>query len=336
MPMDSTAPTAPCHPRYSSALPAPAAEAASTSGIARTDKRALVATKILGRPRANDLKGRVVKERYRLTVLIGHGGMSVVYLARCLATGEQVAVKILRAELVDRSPYKQRFLNEIEAVRRIRHPVIVRMYDVGELDDGRIFLVMELIRGPSLKRLLKARRLPLAELLPIASAVAEGLAAAHAHGVVHRDLKPANILVPRFPEANAAAKLVDFGIARIDGIQKITNSAEIVGTPRYISPEQALCHAIDHRADIYAFGVTLYEACTGRRLFEGGDPRNLLRQHVRLAPSPMNAVCSGLTIPRELDALVMACLEKTPQRRPQSMVEVVAALAGVAARGSAS
>jgi serine/threonine-protein kinase len=278
------------------------------------------------------LEGLVVDGRYRLSFLIGRGGMSVVYLARCLETGRHVAIKFLRPELVDRSPYRQRFVNEIEAIRRIRHPVIVRMFDIGELEDGRIYLVMEYVRGPSLKRVIENGHVPLEELLPIAMAVADGLGAAHAHGVIHRDLKPGNILIPRLADAAAPAKIVDFGIARIDGFPKITNTTEVVGTPLYISPEQALGHPVDLRADIYCFGVLLYEACTGQRMFDGRDPQLLLKKHVRVVPPRMAKRRPDLLIPKALDALVMRCLEKSPARRPQSMQEIAEALQAIASR----
>jgi serine/threonine-protein kinase len=288
--------------------------------------------------RRNRAKGRasyeglVVDGRYRLSFLLGRGGMSVVYLARCLETGRHVAIKFLRPELVDRTPYRQRFINEIEAVRRIRHPVVVRMYDIGELEDGRIYLVMEYVRGPSLKKIIERGHLPLEQLLPIASAVAEGLGAAHAHGVIHRDLKPGNVLIPRLAECGVPAKIVDFGIARIDGFPKITNTAEVVGTPLYLSPEQALGYPVDLRADIYCFGVMLYEACTGQRMFEGKDPQLLLKKHVRVVPPRMAERRPDLAIPRALDDLVMRCLEKSPGRRPQSMSEIGAALQAIAPR----
>jgi serine/threonine protein kinase len=276
--------------------------------------------------------GLVVGGRYRLTFLIGRGGMSVVYLARCLETGRHVAIKFLRPELVDRSPYRQRFINEIEAVRRIRHPVVVRMYDIGELEDGRIYLVMEYVRGPSLKRVLERGPLPASELLPIAIAVADGLGSAHDHGVIHRDLKPGNVLIPRLPDAAAAAKIVDFGIARIDGSPKITNTAEVVGTPLYISPEQALGRPVDLRADVYCLGVLLYEAITGERMFDGRDPQVLLKKHVRVVPPRPIERRPDLKIAKAIDALVMRCLEKAPARRPQTMREIADALRAIAAR----
>ena len=327
--MDSTAPTTPCeipHLRRSSEIPfvkVPAAQPGTTGKIEEIARR----NRAKGRA---SYEGFVVDDRYRLNFLIGRGGMSVVYLARCLETGRHVAIKFLRPELVDRSPYRQRFINEIEAIRRIRHPVIVRMYDIGELEDGRIYLVMEYVRGPSLKRILERGHLPLEQLLPIASAVADGLGAAHMHGVIHRDLKPGNVLIPRLAECGVPAKIVDFGIARIDGFPKITNTAEVVGTPLYLSPEQALGHTVDLRADIYCFGVMLYEACTGQRMFEGRDPQLLLRKHVRVVPARMKDRQPALVIPKALDALVMRCIEKSPGRRPQSMKEVADALQAIA------
>lgn len=281
-------------------------------------------------PNRCDLAGLIVGRRYRLMFLLGRGGTSVVWLARCLESGRHVAVKLLLPELAGRPISRRRLINEMEAVRRIDHPAVVRMHEVGELPDGRIFLAMEYVAGPSLRRVLRRRRPPIPMILPIASAAAEGLAAAHAHGIVHRDVKPANILIPRCPGQGAPAKLVDFGIARVDGLPRLTRSAEIVGTPLYIAPEQAVGGPIDHRADIYAIGVTLYEACTGGRPFGDRDPARLLRKHVRLAPVPMRRAHPELDIPPALDELVMACLEKEPWRRPQSMAEVAAALAGLA------
>lgn len=326
--MDSTGQTTPCEirrPRCDNTIPfvkVPAARPGVTGKIEEIARR----NRAKGRA---SYEGFVVDGRYRLSFLIGRGGMSVVYLARCLETGRHAAIKFLRPELVDRSPYRQRFVNEIEAIRRIRHPVIVQMFDIGELEDGRVYLVMEYVAGPSLKRIIERGNVPLAELLPIAIAVAEGLGAAHAHGVVHRDLKPGNVLIPRLPEVGAPAKVVDFGIARIDGFPKITNTAEVVGTPLYISPEQALGYPVDRRADIYCFGVLLYEACTGQRMFEGRDPQLLLRKHVRVVPPRMIDRRSDLAIPKALDALVMRCLEKVPDRRPQSMEEIASVLRAI-------
>ena len=329
--MDSTDPTTTCEirrPRRDDAVAhvsAPPARGGITGRIEQLTRRNRTRDR-------GTFEGLTVDGRYRLNFLIGRGGMSVVYLARCVETGRHVAIKFLRPELVDRSPYRQRFINEIAAVRRIRHPVIVRMFDLGELEDGRIYLVMEYVSGPSLKRVLERGHLPLQELLPIASAVAEGLGAAHAQGVIHRDLKPGNILIPRLPDRAAPAKIVDFGIARIDGFPKITNTAEVVGTPLYISPEQALGHPVDHRADVYCFGVLLYEACTGQRMFEGREAQLLLKQHVRVTPPRMAERRPDLGVPKAFDALVMRCLEKKPGRRPQSMEEVAAMLEAIASR----
>jgi eukaryotic-like serine/threonine-protein kinase len=335
--VDSTAPTPPCEIRRSRhdetipfvKVPVAKVEVPGKAGLPGKVKEIARRNRAKGR---GTLEGLVVDGRYRLSFLIGRGGMSVVYLARCLETGRHVAIKFLRPELVDRTPYRQRFMNEIEAIRRIQHPVVVRMFDIGELEDGRIYLVMEYVRGPALKKILERGHLPMEQLLPIASAVADGLEAAHAHGVIHRDLKPGNILVPRLPEAGAAAKIVDFGIARIDGFPKITNTAEVVGTPLYISPEQALGYPVDHRADIYCFGVVLYEACIGKRMFDSRDPQILLKKHVRVVPARMAERRPDLAIPRALDDLVIRCLEKSPGRRPQSMNEIGAALQAIASR----
>jgi len=269
------------------------------------------------------LRGRIVRNRFRISLPLGRGGMSTVYLARDVYDGNLFAVKVLRSDYILDEAFRARFLNEIKVVRRIDHPAVVRMYDVGELNDGRLFLVMEYVHGCTLRKLVKQGRLDPDVAIPILCTVADALRAAHERGVVHRDLKPGNVLIPKRPSPDAVARVLDFGIARIMGSPNITSTAEVIGTPLYIAPEQAIGDPVDHRTDIYSLGVMMYEIFTGQLPFFGKDPGALLRQHIRCKPRRMSAVNPHLGVPREVEQLVMRCLAKSREQRPQSMAEII-------------
>jgi serine/threonine-protein kinase len=269
------------------------------------------------------LRGRVVRNRFRINFPLGRGGMSTVYLARDVYDGSLYAVKVLRADYILDEAFRARFLNELKAVRRIQHPAVVRMFDVGELNDGRLFLVMEYVHGCTLRKLVKKGQLESELAIPILCTIADGLRAAHERGVVHRDLKPGNVLIPKRPSPEAVARVLDFGIARIIGSPNITSTAEVIGTPLYIAPEQAIGDPVDHRTDIYSLGVMMYEIFTGQLPFFGKDPGALLRQHVKVKPRRMSAVNPNLPVPREIESMVMRCLAKSPSKRPQSMTEII-------------
>jgi serine/threonine-protein kinase len=273
------------------------------------------------------LRGRIVRNRFRINFPLGRGGMSTVYLARDVYDGSLFAVKVLRADYILDEAFRARFLNELKAVRRIHHPAVVRMYDVGELNDGRLFLVMEYVHGCTLRKLVKKGQLEPDLAIPILCTIADGLRAAHQKGVVHRDLKPGNVLIPKRPSPDAVARVLDFGIARIMGSPNITSTAEVIGTPLYIAPEQAIGDPVDHRTDIYSLGVMMYEIFGGRLPFFGKDPGALLRQHIRVKPRRMSVINRNLAIPREIENMVMRCLEKSPARRPANMSEIIDVLA---------
>lgn len=279
------------------------------------------------RPSTGSLRGRIVRNRFRITVPLGRGGMAMVYLARDVYDGGLFAVKVIRADRRFDEVFRRRFVNEVLAVRRVCHPAVVRVHDVGELDDGRLFLVMDYVHGVTLRKLLRQGPLNLDVAIPILCTVADGLYAAHRRGVIHRDLKPANVLIPRRACPEAVARVVDFGIARIVGSPAITGSSSLVGTPLYIAPEQALGRDVDHRADIYALGVMMYQVLTGSLPFFGRDPASLIRQHIGTAPRPPSVVRPGLRLPLEIERLVMRCLAKLPARRPSTMREVIDVLA---------
>lgn len=266
---------------------------------------------------------------YRVNARLARGGMSSIYLARDTHDGTLYALKVLRFDLgFDRS-LRNRFLNESRAVQRIQHPAVVQIKDFGELDDGRVCLVMEYVDGSSLRALMKDGPVSIDKVVLLVGAVAEGLAAAHEQCVIHRDLKPENILLPRRSSERALAKIVDFGIARIIDAPRITTTHHVMGTPQYIAPEQAMGKPVDHRADIYALGVMTYEMLTGKLPFYDNDPDSLLRQHISTPPPPLGSQLPGAAIPDKLRVLVMRCLAKNPLNRPAYMEEILSVLPDV-------
>jgi serine/threonine-protein kinase len=259
--------------------------------------------------------------------------MGSVYLARDMQGGDNYAVKILRDDLVLEPGVRERFLNEARAAKRISHPAVAATYDVGEMSTGSIFIVMEFVNGPPLRRLLRNGAVSQGRVTLICAAIAEGLAEAHRQGVVHRDLKPENILLPRFPRPgggpDSVVKVVDFGIARMIDAPGITTTHHVMGTPQYISPEQAMGGPVDGRTDIYSLGVLMYEMLTGALPFHDTDPERLLRKHIKARPTPISELDGPISVDPRLERLVMSCLEKSPRHRPDGMEEVITALASL-------
>lgn len=279
--------------------------------------------------RPDPLQGRLVRGRYRIISRIARGGMASVYLARDARSGGLFAVKVLRGDLVLDSRVRERFLNESLATQMIDHPGIVQVVDVGEMDEGRLCLVMEYVDGESMRALLDRGPVATDRTIDLVVDMAEALAAAHATGVVHRDLKPENILLPRKPQGSLV-KIVDFGIARVLDAPRITTTRHVMGTPQYIAPEQARGEPVDWRADIYALGILLYEMLTGELPFAGQDPDTLLRQHISAPPPPLvTRLRAARAIPGSLERLVMTCLAKDCLGRPQSMDELAGRLSAV-------
>jgi len=188
---------------------------------------------------------------------------------------------------------------------------------------------MEYIHGSSLRRLIQQGPIKYTNAIPIAGSVCQGLAAAHENFVIHRDLKPENVLIPQKSASGAVAKLVDFGIARIIDMPSITTTQHVMGTPHYIAPEQALGKQIDHRVDIYSLGVLIYEMLTNSLPFSGNDPDMLLRQHINDPPPPLDTHSQPHKIPDKLEKLVMRCLSKSPEGRPNHMDEVISILSEI-------
>jgi CheY-like chemotaxis protein len=267
--------------------------------------------------------GHVIAGRYEIVEELGRGGMGRVYRARDREILEDVALKILNPEIADDEKAMERFRNELKTARRISHRNVCRLYDLSRAG-GTYFLSMEYLPGQDLKRLIKEKgHLPASMAAMIGGQVADGLAEAHRAGIVHRDLKPQNIIIDR----DGRATILDFGIARLAQATGLTRSATLVGTPHYMSPEQADGLHTDFRTDIYALGIILFEMLTGRLPFDADTASAVIRKHrTEPAPDPRDF---DPHIPDALGRIVLRCLQKAPQDRFQSAGEVLGALAAL-------
>jgi serine/threonine-protein kinase len=276
------------------------------------------------------LVGKKLRE-YLLLYCIGKGGMAKVYKARHTLLDEVRAIKILRSELADRDQFIARFHREAQILVRLRHPNLVMLHEFGTLGNDLLFIVMEFIKGESLRARLQHRGwLSVSEAVKLAKQVCQGLSAAHKEGVVHRDISPENILLaPKGDED--VVKIIDFGIAKNPvnfGGSKLTRTMEFVGKAEYCSPEQIEPpqdpndFKIDGRADIYSLGVTLFEALTGELPFNAKTAPDYLAMHTRKPPKLIQDVNPMVEIPKGLQDLVMSTLEKDRDRRPQSAEEL--------------
>jgi serine/threonine-protein kinase len=267
---------------------------------------------------------------YRIEGVLDEGGMGVVYVGVHLRLGRRDAIKQLRPELSGRRDVVERFVAEAKAVANIDHPGIVKIYEVGRHIDGSAYFAMQLLEGDSLARRLRAGPLPPATACTVAQQIAYALAAAHAVGIVHRDLKPDNIILVRddVVALGERAIVLDFGIAKFTGdwlMLHKTRTGSVIGTPPYMSPEQCRgAGEIDHRSDVYAMGCILFEMLTGRPPFEGAGDGEVIGQHLFFAPPTVRSLRPDVS--PELEALVLRCLAKQPDKRYQTMTELIAAL----------
>ncbi|MGW2401504.1 protein kinase domain-containing protein [Kitasatospora sp. NPDC001664] len=265
--------------------------------------------------------GTVGDGRYRLTSRLGRGGMAEVFAAQDVRLARTVAVKLLRPELAQDEVARLRFTREAHSVASLNHHSIVAVYDTGEqVEHGEStpFIVMELVEGRTVRELLVDEEAPpVDQALIIIAGVLEALAYSHRHGIVHRDIKPANVIIT----TGGAVKVMDFGIARaLTGeASTMTQTGMVMGTPQYLSPEQALGKAVDHRSDLYAAGCMLYELLALRPPFTGDTPLSVVYQHVQDAPVPPSE--ANHRVPPELDGLVLRALAKNPDERYQSADE---------------
>jgi serine/threonine protein kinase len=262
------------------------------------------------------MSGSVIAGRYRLEAPIGAGGMAEVFRAFDTTLDRPVAVKILAPQYAKDPGFVDRFRREAQAAARLNHPNVVGVYDSGS-DDGTHYIVMEFIEGRTLADFLsKGGRLAPPKAIEIAERIADALEAAHAQGVIHRDIKSANVMVTR----SGVVKVMDFGIARIaEGAENVTQTAAVLGTASYLSPEQAQGRPVDARSDIYSLGVVLYEMLVGVPPFTGDTAMAVAYRHVHENPPLPSS--KNMDVPPALDAVVMRALAKNPANRYATAVE---------------
>jgi serine/threonine-protein kinase len=270
--------------------------------------------------------GQLFAGRYEIQSVLGKGGMGIVYKAQDRDLDDVVAIKTLRSEALSADPtLLDRFKQEIRLARKITHPNILRTHDLGETN-GLRYLSMEFVKGITLKHMVEQDQLiPTPVALRVAKQICAGLAAAHEVGVIHRDIKPQNIII----EPTGGLKVMDFGIARLTQDRGMTATGTVIGTPDYMSPEQARGLNLDFRSDIYSTGVVLYELFTGTLPFEGDTPLAVVLKHVQEKPPSPQA--KNPRIDPKIAAIILKCMQKDPDDRFQSVNQLYEALTRVTA-----
>jgi serine/threonine protein kinase len=275
-----------------------------------------------------DLTGRTIAGRYNVIRRLGEGGMGVVYSAMDSRLEKQVAIKVLKEDFAHRTDVVARFTQEAKSAARIKHENVLDVTDYGGTEDGSFYIAMELLVGTDLADVLaKEGAVELHRALNVAIQVTRALGAAHGKGIVHRDLKPENVFLVRADDGREVVKIVDFGIAQMkdmtgQGGKKLTQTGMIFGTPEYMSPEQAKGASIDHRVDIYAVGVILYEMAAGRTPFVGDSFMGILTQHLYEPAPAILSLNPNAQITPEYEAVIAKALAKNPDERYQSMQEL--------------
>ena len=268
---------------------------------------------------------------YRIVEKLGEGGMGVVYVAEDTVLGRRVAIKTLTAARTEQH-FRGRFLREARSISKLSHPHIATIYDYGETDDGQPYIVMELIKGETLSHLMACEALTIPRVIEIVEQVAEALAEAHRHGIIHRDIKPSNIAI----NERGDVKVLDFGLAKEVGLEPAdsvargllntqTREGVIVGTPMYLSPEQALGVDVDERrSDLFSLGSVLYECISGQPAFAGPSPVEICAKVIRDDP-PTPSRLNG-NVPRELDRITPEGPRRKPDARYQTGGDMIADL----------
>ncbi len=270
----------------------------------------------------------VLDERYKIVSRIAAGSMGVIYKGERLRLGRSVAIKILQASLASEKKFVQRFELEAKALSRLGHPNCVSIIDFGVADAP--YLVMDYVQGSSLKELLEREGLPPPRALHIFRQVLAALAHAHGHGIIHRDVKPGNIMLTEATGTGDHIRILDFGLAKIQNaalaVAMSLGKAKVVGTPAYMSPEQARGKAVDLRSDLYSAGVMLFELLTGTKPFWSDDTMELLRMQAEDRPPRLRQVESAPKLSAEIEAVTLKGMAKAPDQRYQTALEFVAAL----------
>ena len=286
--------------------------------------------------------GEVIADRYKVVARLGEGGMGVVYSVEHTHMRKLFALKVLHRELLRMPEVVARFEREAVLAGSINHANVAAATDFGKLPDGSFFLILELVVGKGLRDLLAEGPLPITRALPIMRGMTAGVAAAHAKGIVHRDLKPDNVMLVGRDDNPDFVKVLDFGIAKGDAVNEVRSAEEgaaaqpltkigaVMGTPDYMSPEQALGKTVDHRSDLYSLGVIFFELCTGEPPFRG-EALQVLQKHLMVeAPPVPPELVVGVNVP--IAAIVAKLLAKEPADRYQTAAEVLAAIDGVSPR----
>ncbi|MGH9521020.1 MAG: protein kinase domain-containing protein, partial [Terriglobales bacterium] len=280
--------------------------------------------------------GMVIRNKYEIQERIGSGGMATVYRARHLVFNEARAIKVVSSRLMEDENFLKRFRNEAVVTRKLQHPNAVRVEDMDTMEDGRPFIVMELVEGQSLRAIIEREgSLSPPRALEITRQVASALGAAHSLGIVHRDIKPDNIVVVT-RDGKDTVKVLDFGIAKLrdpgsaeTANYTATQTGMLIGTPQYISPEQASGkpgEQLDGRSDIYSLGIVLYQMLTGRLPFESDTPMGIVLQHMQTPPPSLESVRPDVKIDPTTTQLLLKCLEKDPAKRFQMAQELMASI----------
>jgi len=292
-----------------------------------------------GKKHADDLpSGYVLAGQYEIISLLGRGGMSAVYKAKNRVTNRLVAVKCLHAHLLADNNAILRFQKEAKAAGNLNHPHIVRIHQYGLDKDERPFLVMDYLDGQSLQDLLNTGTpIPLDDALRLLLEAADGLNEAHSQGLVHRDFKPSNIMLVTAPNGKKTVKIVDFGIAKVvaaeGDVHRLTRPDELLGSPKYMSPEQCMLHELDNRSDIYSFGCAMFAMFAGYAPFRSRNLVEVYYKHMTDLPESISVSRPDIKEAAQLDAIILKCMAKEPPDRYQSMVELGAAIQTVVVGG---